>query len=281
MIAFPKNTRVNIPAEILLDEDCSVVVRVNHGHNVNRLRERYGHRLINFETRAELLQNQDFLQKLVGAKVKVFIRNQDLFDAHMVREKFPASDVIFCVTPNPNLVKQLNYLTSLGFRVHVDAAAQTVAEDQLKKALDFYLHNPLLSVPIEPFHTLLLTICRRLSYKHNLWHIVMENAETDFYVDDSGAVTLSKRWSARGRSYGYISQPWDEIVNSELHRELLSFQSEMFRSQKPCIFCSHFGLCGGFLRALDEQWPCDVWQQVFQTMHDEAHRAKQIQNKIG
>jgi hypothetical protein len=281
MTIFPKHTRVNIPGELLLDEECSVVVRVDHTHDVNSLRERYGHRLINFETKAELLKNDDFVQELIGSRVRVNIQNQDMFDANLLRDKFLASDIIFCVIPNSKLLRQVNYLTSFGFRVHVDAAAETLFENQLETVLDFYMHNPFLSVPIEPFHTLLRTICQKLRYKHNLWHIEMENAETDFYIEDNGAITLSKRWSTHGRNYGDITQPWAEIVNSDLHHELLSFQSELFRSKKPCIFCFHLGLCGGFLRALDEKWPCDIWQRVFQTMYNEALRAKQIQNKIG
>jgi radical SAM protein with 4Fe4S-binding SPASM domain len=187
-------------------------------------------------------------------------------------------EAVFVVRPDAKLIRNVNFLTSLNFRVHVETSALGELENSLLDAADFYVHNPILTTPVEPFHTLLHTIC--IGRGHNMWAIEAENVKTNFYVSHDGEVSLSKRWNADGLNYATLDDPWERIVNSELFQKLSDFRNELFRNKSPCVFCAYLDLCGGFLRAIDASWPCELWQQVFCVLRDEAKKGKELLQRI-
>jgi len=277
MSSFPKHAKVKVPAGTFLDGQCSVSVRVRDEDDVRRLRGKYGTRLSNFEIDGDSVRNVEFVRALAGTRVRILLPDGDLFEAREIVDALLRTDPVFIVRPDANATRNVNFLTSLNFRVHVDPSSAVQAEDSLERAVDFYLHNPLLVTPVEPFHSLLRSITRGRGY--TMWDIEAENVKTNFYVSDGAEVSLSERWNTQSLNYGTLDDPWSEIVNSDLHRRLSAFKLELFRKKSPCVFCAHLGPCGGFLRALDPEWPCEPWQRVFLVLRDEAKKALELQQK--
>jgi len=278
MTAFPKQAIVNLPAGTLLEGDCLVSVRVTPHDDIPHLKRLYGKRLLNFEIGEGRHHDVGLCRSLEGTRLRIVTCGREPLQAGGVVEALKRTTPIFVIVPDENTLRNANTLTSLGFRVHIDAAAPVDSEDALLRALDFYLHNPLLSTPVEPFHTLLRTASA--SRGHDLWDIQSENVKINFYVSDNGEVALAKRWTSSGLNYGTLDNTWDEIVNGALMRRLLSFKADLFRQQNQCVFCRHLDLCGGFLRAVEPEWQCNIWQELFKTLRDEARKAKDLLDSV-
>ena len=278
MSNFPKGTKVNIPAGKRIGGECFVSVRINPEDDARTLARLYGTRLLNFEINSETLFNAEFMHTLAGTRVRVLTTDMDLSEYSKILDGLDRLDPVFVAEPDADLLRRINFLTSLNFRIHIDATKPALPADCLERALDFYLHNPLLTIPIEPFHTLLYTINQGRGY--SLWDIEAENVKSNFYVSRDWKISLSKRWNSKGLNYGGLDDSWDKLENSDLFKRLSSFRLELFQSKSPCIFCAHLNLCGGFLRAIDKSWPCEPWQQVFSILRKESQRSKRLQQKI-
>jgi len=274
MFSFPKYARVNIPSLKFLEGECFVSVRIDPEDDVRQLKAIYGRRLLNFEVDGASLRDLNFVRNLAGTRVRVLMVDRDLFESGEIVDALRQIHPVFILETGAKLRRNVNFLTSLNFQVHIYTNSANDVDDSLEFTADFYLHNPLLTIPIEPFHTLLCTLNHGQGY--NLWDIESENVLSNFYVTESGAVSLSKRWNSNGLNYCSINSSWGQLIRSDLFRKLSSFKSELFRQMDCCIFCANFDLCGGFLRAVDSDRPCELWQRVFLTLRSEVKRAKNI-----
>jgi len=278
MTAFPNQAIVNVAAGTFPDADCLVSVRVKPHDDIPHLTRLYAKRLLNFEISEGAHHDPEFCRRLEGARIRILSCGHEPLPTAEIVDALKKTQCVFMIAPDERAVRNANSLTSLGFRAHIDAAAPVDSEQALLRALDFYLHNPLLSTPVEPFHTLLRTASA--SRGHDLWDIQSENVKINFYVSDNGEVALAKRWTSSGLNYGTLDNTWDEIVNGALMRRLLSFKADLFRQQNQCVFCRHLDLCGGFLRAVEPEWQCNIWQELFKTLRDEARKAKDLLDSV-
>jgi hypothetical protein len=277
MLSFPNYVTVSIPATCFLEGDCLVSVRINPEDDVRHLKASYGRRLLNFEVDSAALKDLSFIHTLAGMRVRVLMVDRGLFESGEIMEALSQIHTVFTLRPDSKLLRYVNFLTSLNFQVHIDTTLPNEVNESIESTADFYLHNPLLTIPIEPFHTLLCTLNRSKCY--NLWDIESENVRSNFFVTEAGDVSLSKRWHMNDLNYCKITNSWDELIRSELFRKLSSFKSELFRRKDYCIFCGHFDLCGGFLKAIDSDRICESWQRVFFTLRSEVKRAKNLLQK--
>jgi hypothetical protein len=278
MSSFLGGTIFNIPAGIDFQMDRSVSVRVGVGDDILKLREFYGSRLFSFDVDHRSLLDEEFVLKLMGTRVRIHTGYSMLSELGEVVGGLVRMKPVCVVRPDVNLVRTLNFLTSLSIRVHIDSSASVEEQDSLAGALDFYLHNPLLTVPIQPFHSLLCTITR--GHGFSLWEIESEKVGTNFYVSDQGEISLSQRWSAKGLNYGTLDDSWDRIISSGLFKRLSSFKRELFSTRSPCIYCAYLDLCAGFFRAIDDEWPCESWQDIFYILRHDFRRAKELLREI-
>jgi hypothetical protein len=139
---------------------------------------------------------------------------------------------------------------------------------------ELYLTGALLETPIEPFHTLLQAIVEQNG--ETLWSIEDERVGVDFAVDASGRVALSRRWHDRGVVYGQDDGPWEELTASPTMGAHLTHAESLFRDFSPCVTCRHFTCCAGFLRAVDDDYPCDGWLAAFDRLVEAAHRSREL-----
>ncbi|MFC1924035.1 hypothetical protein ACFLXA_01540 [Chloroflexota bacterium] len=273
MINFPANVIVNIPANLFLPGNCRVSGRVNSGSEVRALKDFYGGRLYNLEITDLDLDDQDLLESLKGSRVNVLVTRQDLAfigrNVESIRETLP----VFHVFPDEHLLKKVNFLTGLRFPVHIATDHPSTSPDTLLQALDFYLHSPLLNIPLEPFHTLLITQGKGKGL--SLWDIEKERSSLNFYIHENN-ISLSRRWLDRKKYFGELDNTWTAIMNSDLIIELKSLKNTLFKNKAICIFCPHLDLCNGFLKAADIERPCDDWKAVFNIIKDEVNIAADL-----
>jgi len=274
MTRFPEHAVVNVHAATRLDGSCAVWVRVGPTDDVAELKAVYGPRLLGLQIGAECFRDVEWLGTLQGLRVRM--RNVPLsaFRTRDVLEAIRNMQSTVVVLPDGQVLRQVNFLTSIGLRVHIDAGLADPQGEDLLRAVDFYIHNPLLTRPIEPFHGLLCHLAH--GEGPDMWDIESERIGVDFYVDDDGRVGLSERWIARGLEYGELSNGWEGIEGSQVMQQLASFKAALFRQQSDCVFCVHMDICGGFLRADDPERSCIAWQQVFARLREETGRAREL-----
>jgi len=273
MIDFPAKVIVNIPASLFLPGNCRVSGRVNSGSEVRALKDFYSGRLYNLEITDLDLDDQDLLESLKGSRVNILITGPDLTcigkNIEGIRKTLP----VFHVFPDEHLLKKVNFLTALHFPVHIPTDRPPASSDTLLQALDFYLHSPLLNVPIEPFHTLLITQGKRTGF--SLWDIEKERSSVNFYLHENN-ISLSRRWLDGKKYFGELDNTWTDIMNSDFMIELKSLKYTLFTTNAACIYCPHLDICDGFLKAVDIERPCDDWKAVFNVIKDEVNVAADI-----
>ncbi len=281
MHVFPKNTLVNTPCETMLDGECSVSVRISTPDSVPRIREFYGKRLFNLEIEGELIKDIDLIRAIDVNRVRIILGDINILEVEgrliEALQKMGAQSV-FEINPDKKLLRNINFLTGLDILVHIDMTKPVQDENALLQAVDFYLHNPMLRTPIEPIHNLLVTMNRRRG--RTLWSTELENVKTNFYVSDQGEVSLSSRWIENDMKYGTLDDSVKDFMKSELYNKLATLKEEMFRSKSSCVFCGNLDVCKGFLRAIDSEWPCDIWKKVFNILQGAVREGKDLLRKI-
>lgn len=271
---FPPSALVNIPDHIFLPGHCGVSVRINNNSNIKKIKDYYKNRLHHFESDHNLCGNTKALQALQKAKIRIRMFDDDLSligdNIDLLRKTKP----VFILKLNKNTIKHINFITTLNFPVHIDACSEPPETDILTKVLEYYLHSPLLTVNIEPFHTLLQTEGKGAGF--NLWDTEFENWKTDLYVSQDKKISLSRRWADHHLTYGTLKDTWDNITNSKLYIVHAEYKQSLFKQKSPCVFCPYLTPCGAHLKAIDPNWPCDGWKAAFKSLKNEVKKAKEL-----
>lgn len=275
LLQLPEKTLVNIPETLYLAGDGLVSVRIeNPDTSIASIRENFGHRLHSVSIGPEVLPKLASFSEFAGLRTRMYVE-----DTHMaivgehiasLRKCAP----IFMLEPSGNLVRRLNFLTGFRFVVHIDPLAKPVDEEALMNALDFYLHNPILKTPVEPFHHLLQTISngrgmtlKDLEFERPLYH---------FYVSNQGQISLSERYLRAGFILGNVDDTWEDISSSSKLKHILGLSSRIFEEQYACMLCSHYRICGALFKGLDPEAACDLWRRVFDRLENEHLAADEL-----
>jgi hypothetical protein len=275
---IPRHLKINMPGSLLIEGENAVAVRINESANdIQEYREYYASRLFNFEFEDDLYLQPDIMQQVKGKRIKIN-PSARVFEIGKDVKLYKNAITVFFANADEDLIKVINYLTAFGFQVHIDTTAALKDSSILEKAVEFYLHNPLLKTPIEPFHTLVKTLGSGGGF--TLWDTEYEKLSGDVYLSDLGEVSLSKRWLESGQSYGNLDDSWEKLSNSSLFIALKEFRQELFRRKSPCIFCSHLDICAGYLKAVDGNWHCEPWINAFDILKNEVKRAKALMQNM-
>ncbi|MAE96154.1 MAG: hypothetical protein CL910_15985 [Deltaproteobacteria bacterium] len=277
MIAEPHALRVHSPAAISIPGECRVSVRVGPGDDLEAIKRTYGNRLTYFEIDGEVLGDLDFLRSLAGTRVLVALGSAPLPAAEEVVRALHTMSPRFLVLPDERLFRAVNVVTSYHLPVHVDAAAPVAPGDSLRRTADHLLYNPLLRPPVEPFLGLLGLLANGRG--PSLWESAREGRE-DVYVDDTGRVALGRRWLERGMSYGVLEEGWPALLSSPAAQRSRTYRVELLQRGTECATCPHLRLCRGYLKALDEDAPCQSWQQAFTRLEEAARRGREISKSL-
>ena len=153
----------------------------------------------------------------------------------------------------------------LGWPVNLSRdSAQLWGSPQLLDLLDLYLFEAGLQVPIEPFHSMLVSLLSRSG--RTLWNIWFGWPLDFFFVDGENRVGLCPSWASdSARCYGQATDSIEKWRTSDAHRQLAAMLDER-KSCSDCESCPIRHLCGGALRAVHPDVDCSIWVEVVERL---------------
>jgi hypothetical protein len=146
-------------------------------------------------------------------------------------------------------LKAVKLATSLRLPVRVLPGQPTPEVlDELTEALKFYLHGPMVEMPVEFFHSLLATVCG--ADKGSLWMILEEDPGVFLHYDAEGHPELP-------RSGGFRSVEISPGAFVEHHFKRLVEQGS------ECATCPWRKVCKGYFKWPDPAYSCGGVKQLF------------------
>jgi hypothetical protein len=173
-------------------------------------------------------------------------------------DRFP---IAVNMTVDSGLLNGVKIVTSA--QAHVALDLDDVRDpSELMAVLNYYLHEPHLSVPVEFFHTLFSSFVQGepISLAEMYW----EDPERLLYVDDAGRVAASARFAAAGKFFGELADGLKVNEDSPLLQEIRNRKKNLFLSRSMCASCEVFELCSGYLRFVVSEFDCDPFIEVMQ-----------------
>ena len=269
MTDFPHELLVDVPSSLFLTGGCEVVVRLQPKDDIAGLRAAYGKRLHHVVIHERELGDVVWLSRLSGLRVEIVLGDGDDL-SHDVVEVLDTMQPLLRLDTSLRLFRNTNLLASLGYPVMVSAFDGSHGMQPLARALSYYLHNPLLNTPIEPFHSIMRHFLG--NGPDTLWNIFGEVVGRNVYVGELGEVSVAQRWILAGACFGTLNDTWEKLSASELYRRLVRIRDGNLESAPPCVSCPHRDACGGFLRAVKAEWSCEMWQKVFTDIHNQGRQ---------
>jgi len=172
---------------------------------------------------------------------------RDGLSAHLLPEAFAA--------------RLLRRLTRSGVPVHLRRIDEWHADD-LVDSLEYYLTDPELETPIEPWDSMAEAVSSGTPV--DLWTLSGERLGGSFFVDEDRRVTLSERLAELGRFFGTLDEGLQVWERSDLWSELAGLRRRLFLERSPCAFCEVFLWCGGYFAGPPARATelCATWQQL-------------------
>jgi len=144
-----------------------------------------------------------------------------------------------------------------------DSAALWQSPDLLD-LLDLYLFEETLQVPIEPFHSMLVSLLSRSG--RTLWNMWFGWPLDFFFIDEDHHVSLCASWASdSNRCYGSATDSVSVWRASEAHDSLAAMLDER-KSCSDCESCPIRHLCGGALRAVHSDVDCSTWVEIVERL---------------
>ncbi|NNE19909.1 MAG: hypothetical protein HKN10_15665 [Myxococcales bacterium] len=277
MAQFPAEVRISVPGARIVDGACRIVVRLRTGDDVEEILQRCGDRLAWIEIGQDDLNDVAMLESLHGQRLRIYTDSAFPIEPGPTARVLRNTRPVFAVKPLAGLLRTVNVLASIRFRVHIDASGSEVDAEALRKVTDFFLYNPVLASPIEPLATLLAHVARRAG--HTLWETELERTN-DAYLDEQDRVTAGRRWADDGQFYGSLEEGWQALAASPLAERLRGKRRILLRERNACTVCRHLDLCRGYLKAVDPDAECTPWQGCFAQLKAAAHRARGIEDGV-
>jgi hypothetical protein len=164
----------------------------------------------------------------------------DVCTMHDVRVTMPAA---------PGFLKAIKLAASLRLPVRVipgQPTPEVLAE--LMEALEFYLHEPVVEMPVEFFHSLLAAKCG--VDEGSLWMILEEDPAAYLHYDAEGRPQLP-----RSNGFRPIEISPEAFVEHHL-KNLIDQNAE-------CATCPWQGACRGYFKWPDPAYSCQGVKQLF------------------
>jgi len=136
--------------------------------------------------------------------------------------------------------EDISFITGMGIAVDLLYRVEGLKDVVLMELLDFYLHRPELAVPVEPFHSILMSKLERRPL--HLWSLHLLFPDLFVQVDLKGT---------------------DETPAVKNYLQALP------SLQAACMSCRHFHLCLAWARFNKDT--CARWQQILDILQHNAN----------
>lgn len=173
-------------------------------------------------------------------------------DLYRLVDACAAREVRVTMPAVPGLAKAIRLAAALRLSVRV-LPAQPAAEvlDELRDALDFYLHEPMVETPVEFFHSLLATMSG--GDAGSLWMILEEDPKAFQLFDANGQARLP-----RAGDSGPVTMACAGFVETHLNN--------LIAQGAECATCPWQQQCQGYFKWPDPLYSCEGIKQLFSSI---------------
>jgi hypothetical protein len=134
------------------------------------------------------------------------------------------------------------------------------ALEELRDALQFYLHEPTVEAPVEFFHSVLATMCD--GDAGSLWTILEEDPDAFRHYDADGRARVSR-----------TSDPDQSEISSAGFAE--NHLSRLIAQGAECATCPWQWPCRGYFKWPDPTYSCAGVKQLFSSIQTAGNEIRQ------
>lgn len=218
---------------------------------------------------------RDSLNFRTGFKkvVKIFAPTKEEIIRHakMLREQ----KCYICPQYPVEKIEDISLITSMGIAVDLLYKIDYMEKAVILKILDLYLHHPSLDIPVEPFHSILISKLKKT--KLHLWNLHLMFPGGFFYVDDTGMTEEPEKLF--NKDYLFLID-WKshefKRVNGKSHNKnsLRKYFEAIPKKHPECISCEHFHFC--FSWGKYKKDTCFLWKAILDKIQSNAKELKEM-----
>jgi hypothetical protein len=219
--------------------------------------------------------------------VKVFVASKEEIIRHakILREQ----KCYICPQYPVEKIEDISLITSMGIAVDLLYQIDHMEKAVILKILDLYLHHPSLDIPVEPFHSILVSKLKKT--KLHLWNLHLMFPGTYFYVDDTGITGKiapptyygvcqknKVREDIDKKDYLFLID-WKnhefKKVNDKIHdkNSLKKYFEAIPKKHPQCVSCEHFHFC--FSWGKYKKDTCSLWKEILDKLQNSAREIKE------
>ena len=236
---------------------------------------------------------RDSLNFRTGFKkvVKIFIATKEEIIRHakMLREQ----KCYICPQYPVEKVEDISLITSMGIDVDLLYKIDHMEKETILKILDLYLHHSSLDIPVEPFHSILVSKLKKT--KLHLWNLHLMFPGGFFFADDTGITegmasptyygVCQKNKVTEGnnkKDYLFLID-WKshefKRVNGKSHKKdsIKKYFEAIPKKHPDCVSCEHFHFC--FAWGKYKKDTCFLWKAILDKLQRNAKEIKQMMAK--
>ena len=187
----------------------------------------------------------ELIMRSPDTEFPLLYRHAKLLDKHPVRVSIPAL---------PGLFKAVKVASALRFPVKLEVGQpEPETIEALQSVLEFYLHHPSVSQPVEFFHTSLLSFYNQAPV--SLWDVQEEDPVYVRYVMDDGREIMARR-------------PVGSQVTGDLGVFVADLQQKLLAEHDECRACEFLAHCGSYFKWPRKDYGCSGVKTLFRTLRD-------------
>jgi hypothetical protein len=218
--------------------------------------------------------------KVFAAKKEEIIRH-----AKMLRDQ----KCYICPQYPVEKIEDISLITSMGIAVDLLYQIDHMEKAVILKILDLYLHHSSLDIPVEPFHSILVSKLKKT--KLNIWNLHLMFPDRYFYIDDTGITEgvasptyygdcQENKVTGDNNKKDYLflidwkSYEFKSVSGKSHHKSSLKRYFEAIPRKHPqCVSCEHFHFC--FSWGKYKKDTCSLWKEILDKLQRGAREIKE------
>ncbi len=171
-------------------------------------------------------------------------------------------------------VEDISFIASMDIAVDLLYRVDEMDEEILLNIVDYYLHQPGLEVPVEPFHTLFMAMLRKKAV--HLWNLHMVFPGRFFYGNVDGIAGEPGELEA-GEYLFNIDFQIGEFIRTGRESSVKRYLDGLSGEQPGCIGCEHFHHCFGWGKYKKNS--CETWRAILDTLQKGVRELDSLRNQ--
>jgi len=265
---------------------CQVILVNQNAKALGQLINQYRDKVKQVHYHGKLSDSLDFRTNFKKV-VKVFAAEKEEIIRHakVLREQ----TCYICPQYPVEKIEDISLIISMGIAVDLLYQIDHMEKAVILQILDLYLHHPSLDIPVEPFHSILMSKLKNT--KLHLWDLHLMFPGRYFYVDDTGitgGVTPPTCYGVyqKGKVTGDNNKKdylflidWKnhefKEVNGKIHNKnsLKKYFEAIPKKHPQCVSCEHFHFC--FSWGKYKKDTCSLWKEILDKLQGSAREIKQ------